>query len=201
MTASSFCWSKRMTSLTSLRHESQSFNFMMFYSCCKGTKNPERFINKLEAQWAEPVSLTFHSVLRKLYTEPSIGASYQISVHLATRFQRRIFFRNQPIRNKNCLWWPCLLTDQDDISNFYRGPSIDASYKVLIHLAKQFQRRRFLKTWPIRNKNCQCPPCLLTNRTEISNLYRGPSIDTSYQVSVHFGKAFSEKKIFRNRPI
>jgi hypothetical protein len=31
---------------------------------------------KLEAQWAEPVSLTFLSVLRKLYTEPSIGASY-----------------------------------------------------------------------------------------------------------------------------
>ena len=20
-------------------------------------------------------------------------------------------FRNGPIRNKNCLWWPCLLTD------------------------------------------------------------------------------------------
>ena len=32
-------------------------------------------------------------------------------------------FRNQP-RNKNCLWWPCLLTDLDEMSNLYRGQSI-----------------------------------------------------------------------------
>ena len=30
---------------------------------------------ELETQWAEPASLTFHSVFRKLYTEPSIAAS------------------------------------------------------------------------------------------------------------------------------
>jgi hypothetical protein len=51
-------------------------------------------------------------------------------------------FRNRPIRNKNCLWWPCLLMDRDKRSKFYRGPSIDASYQVLVHLAEGFQRRR-----------------------------------------------------------
>jgi hypothetical protein len=40
---------------------------------------------------------------------------------------------------------PCLLTDRDEISNLYRGPSIDASYQVLVQLAKQFQGRRFLE--------------------------------------------------------
>jgi hypothetical protein len=65
---------------------------------------------------------------------PSIDASYQVSVHLAKQFLRRfleidqpetilvtaygfsvseekIFFRNQPISNKNYLWWTYLLTD------------------------------------------------------------------------------------------
>ena len=151
-------------------------------------------------------------------------------------------FRNRPIRNKNCLWRPCLLMDRDEISNLYRGPSIDASCKVSVHLAKQFQRRRFLEIdqseiriacgghvcqqirtkcavfiedlpymlptmfqfiWhtgfrgedffinqPIRNKNCLWRPCLLMNRDEISNQYRGPSIDASYQFWVIWQSGF-----------
>ena len=65
------------------------------------------------------------------------------SVHLATRFQRRRLFRNQPIRNKNWLWRPCLLTNRNEMNNLYREPSIDASYQVSVHLAKWLQRRRF----------------------------------------------------------
>jgi hypothetical protein len=60
-------------------------------------------------------------------------------------FRGEDFFRNQPIRNKNRLWRPCLLTDRDKMSNLYRKPAIDASYLVSVHLAEWFQRRRFLK--------------------------------------------------------
>jgi hypothetical protein len=80
--------------------------------------------------------------MSNLYRGPSIDASYQISVHLGKRLQRKIFFRNQPIKNKNDLWWSCLLMDRDKMSNLYKGPSIDVSYQVSVHLAEGFQRRR-----------------------------------------------------------
>ena len=32
--------------------------------------------------------------------------------------------------------------DWDEISNLYRGPTIDASYQVSVHLVEGFQRRR-----------------------------------------------------------
>jgi hypothetical protein len=87
------------------------------------------------------------------YRGASVDASYQVSVHLAMQFQRR-FFRNQPIRNKNCLWWPCLLTDRDEMINLYREPSIDASYQVSVHMAEGFQRRR-LKCEKLTDDGCQ----------------------------------------------
>jgi hypothetical protein len=87
-----------------------------------------------------------------LYRAPSIYASYQVSMHLAKQFQRKMFFLNRLIRNKNCLWWPCLLMDRNEMRNIYRGPSIVASYQVSVHLAKRFQRGIFLKNWPIRKR-------------------------------------------------
>ena len=35
-----------------------------------------------------------------------------------------------------------MLTDQDEMSNHYRGYAIDASYQVSLHLAEGFQKRR-----------------------------------------------------------
>ena len=50
--------------------------------------------------------------------------------------------KNRPIRKKNCLWRPCLLMDRDKMCNLQRGPSIDASYQVLVHLTEGLERRR-----------------------------------------------------------
>ena len=81
-------------------------------------------------------------------------------------------FKNRPMRKKNYLCRPCLLTDRDKISNIYRGPSKDGSYHVLIHLATRFQKRRFFRDQPIRNMNCLWRPCLFTDRNQMNNLYR-----------------------------
>jgi hypothetical protein len=35
--------------------------------------------------------------------------------------------------------------DQDEMSNFYRGPSIDASYQVSYHLDKRFRGKAVLE--------------------------------------------------------
>jgi hypothetical protein len=153
---------------------------------------------------------------------PSIDASYHVSDHLAELFQSRRFFINQPFRNKNRQWRPCLLTDWDGMSNLHREPSIDGSYQVSNHLAKQLEENIFRnrpirnKIWlaamqfisqavteerifrnrPIRSKICLWQPYLLMDRDEMSNIYRGPPINASYQVSVHMAKQFQRRRFF-----
>jgi hypothetical protein len=39
--------------------------------------------------------------------------------------------------------------------------------------------------------------CLLTDWDEINNLYRGPSIDDSYQVSVQLAKQFQGRRFLK----
>jgi hypothetical protein len=70
------------------------------------------------------------------------------------------------------MWRLCLLTDRDEMSSVYRGPSIDASYQV----------------------SAMWQPCLLMDREVMSNLYRGPPIDNIYQASVHLAKRFQRRR-------
>ena len=131
--------------------------------------------------------------MSNLYREPSIDASYQVLVHLAKRFQRR-FFRNQSIRNKNYLWWPCLLSDWDKISNLYKrtfNRCFLPSFGYVVSEEKIFQK---YSNRQIRNKNRLWWPCLLMDRDGMSNLYRGPSIDASYQVSDHLAMWFQRRR-------
>ena len=87
------------------------------------------FVNR-SGQNEQSLQRTFHRCFL-----PSFGSFGQAVS------EEKIFF-NRRIRNKNCLWRPCLLMDRDKICNLQRGPSIDASYQVSVHLAEGFQRRR-----------------------------------------------------------
>ena len=53
----------------------------------------------------------------------------------------------------------------------------------------------FSRNQPIRNQNCLCLPCLLTDRDEKCNHYRRPSIDDSYQVSVNLAEVFQRGRL------
>ena len=131
------------------------------------------------------------------YRGPSKDASYQVSIYMAKPLsEEKIFFRNQPIRNKNCLWRPCLLTDRDEMSTLCRGHAIDASYQVSVHLAKRFQRRRFFLE--INNQKQELPVAAMFVNGSGQNeqlFYRGPAIDASYQVSVHLAKWFQKRRL------
>jgi alpha-amylase/alpha-mannosidase (GH57 family) len=84
--------------------------------------------------------------MSNLYRGPFIDASYQVLFHFfGQAVSEEKILKNRPIRNKNCLWWPCLLMDRDEMSTIYRGPSIDASYQISNQLALRFQWRIFLE--------------------------------------------------------
>jgi hypothetical protein len=58
-------------------------------------------------------------------------------------------------------------------------------YRLLIlsrSINKQVSEEKNFKNQPIRNNNRLWWTCLLMDRDGMSNLYRGPSIDASYQV-------------------
>ena len=88
--------------------------WFMWPGCYRG-----KYSNKSISQKQKlPVAVMFvneSGQYENFFRGPSIDTIYKVSAHLAQRFQRKscFFFRNRPIRNKNCLWRPCLLMDRD----------------------------------------------------------------------------------------
>jgi hypothetical protein len=117
-------------------------------------------------------------------------------------------------------WQPCWISNQHQKHKSGRGPSNEHFWQVWLKSIQRFHRRRFkcekltdgrttdaypcqkltwpmarwAKNQPIRNKSRLWRPCLLMDWDEMSNLYRGPFIDASYQVSVHFAKRFQRRR-------
>jgi hypothetical protein len=63
--------------------------------------------------------------MSNLYREPSIDASYQVSVYLAKQFQRR-FKKKLAYQKQELPVAAMFVNGSGKISNLYRGPSIDA---------------------------------------------------------------------------
>jgi hypothetical protein len=109
--------------------------------------------------------------------------------------------------------------DWEDMSNLYRRPPIDASYQVSLHLAKRFQRRRFLigrflkifssattlpncpKLWMALYKDCSFRPDRLTNMVTTDGSCFWLAHRCFLPSFGSFGQTISEEKNFENQPI
>ena len=105
-------------------------------------------------------------------------------------------YSNHAIRNKNCLWWPYLLTDRDEINYFIEDLQYMLPDQVSVHITKQFQRRRFLE---IDQSEKKLPVAAMfvnelgRNDHSLQRTFRRcflPSFGS-------FGQVVSEKKIFQ----
>ena len=130
--------------------------------------------------------------MSNLHRGHSINDSYQVSVHLTKRFQRS---RIKKIRNKSRLWRSCLFTDRDEMSNLLQRTFHRCFLPSFGSFGQAVSEEKIFKNRPIRNKNCLWRPCLLMDRDEMSILYRGPSIDASYQVLVHLAEGFQRRRL------
>jgi hypothetical protein len=78
------------------------------------------------------------------------------------------------------------------MSNLYRGPAIDASYQLSVHLAKRFQRKRFFLIsqsetridWLISKKSSPLKQLDQMNRNLVGSILGRSSIKIAHLVLI-----------------
>jgi hypothetical protein len=132
-----------------------------------------------------------------VYRGPSIDASYQVSVHLAKRFQRRIFKKKSANQKQELPVVAMFVNGSGQNVQSLERTAHRCFLPSFGSFGQTVSEEKNLKNQPIRNKSRLWWPCLLTDRDEMSNLYRGPSMDVSYQVSVHLAKRFQRRRFLK----
>jgi hypothetical protein len=119
--------------------------------------------------------------MSNLYRGPPIDASYLVSVHLAKRFQRRRFFRDHPIRNKNCLWCPYLLTYRDEMSNHNRGLAEQCCYKTIKEqcIYNSFSDHEWWPPTAIKHGRCRFSNLKISEKKSVKNRKLLKKLDSS----------------------
>jgi hypothetical protein len=82
--------------------------------------------------------------MSNLYKGPTIDASYQVSVHFGQVVSEETNLFKSTNEKQELPVVAMFVNGSGRYEHFNRGPSIDASYQVLVHLVKRFQRRRFI---------------------------------------------------------
>jgi hypothetical protein len=119
-----------------------------------------------------------------LYRRPSIDASYQVLVQFAKRFQKRRFFFE---------------IDQSEtrIACFFTGPChFQLSNIRITKRSRLAGDDDYLRGATSINHQVALHANFKIYSDEVSNLYRRPSIDASYQVLVQFAKQFQRRRFF-----
>ena len=126
---------------------------------------------------------------------PSKDASYQVLIHLAWRLQRRRFFQKSTNQKQE---WPVVVMFVNGLGR--NEQSLQRTFNRCFlqsfgSFGQALSEEKIFKNQPIRNKHCLWRPCLLMDRDKMSNLYKEPSIDTSYQVSYHLAEGFQRRRL------
>jgi hypothetical protein len=80
------------------------------------------------------------------------------------------------------------------MSNLYKRTFHRCFLPIFESFGHAVSEEKIFRNKPIRNKNRLWRPCLLMDRDGMSNLYRGPSIDASYQVSDYLAMWFQRRR-------